>query len=88
MPSSEGRLLSPVNIVKGKKTNEGYRDLPDIDISVQGQDANSACHGIVTAAQALRIELDLGFIWRHKEGAAFPGERARLHIKPAKRAAI
>lgn len=74
------RQLVPVNMVKGRKDDEGYSHLPDIDVSVQGQDANAACRAIVTAAQGLGMALDLSFMWRHKEGAAYPGERARLTI--------
>lgn len=74
------RQICPVNVVKGKKTNEGYSHLPDVDISVQGQDSNGACRGIATAAQALRIPVEIGFMWRHKEEAEFPGQRARLRI--------
>lgn len=81
------RRICPVNMVKGKKNDEGYNHLSDINVSVQGQDANGACRGIVTAAQALGFELNIGFMWRHKEGAAFPGERARLHVPAAKRTA-
>lgn len=81
------RKICPVNMVKGKKTDEGYNHLADIDVSVQGQDANGACRGIITAAQALGIPVDIGFMWRHKDGAAFPGERARLQTGAAKRAA-
>lgn len=74
------RQLVPVNMVKGRKNDDGYSHLADISISVQGQDANSACRAIVTAAQGLGLTLDLVFMWRLKEGAAFPGERARLTI--------
>lgn len=74
------RNLVPVNMVKGRKDDEGYSHLADIDISVQGQDANAACRAIMVAAQGLGIGLDLVFMWRHKEGAAYPGERARLVI--------
>jgi hypothetical protein len=81
------RGVCPINLVKGKKTDEGYSHLSDINVSVQGQDANGACRGIVTAAQALGFEVNIGFVWRHKEGAAFPGERARLSIPASKRAA-
>lgn len=72
--------LCPVNMVSGRKEDEGYDYLSDIDISVQGQDSNGACRAVVTAAQALGIALEIGFMWRHKEGAAFPGERARIQI--------
>lgn len=62
-------------MVKGRKEDEGYGYLPEIDISVQGQDANAACRAIVMAAQGLGIGLDVGFMWRPKESAAYPGER-------------
>jgi hypothetical protein len=74
--------LCPVNMVKGRKEDEGYSYLSDIDVSVQGQDANAACRTVVTAAQGLGIALDIGFMWRPKEGAAHPGERARIRISP------
>lgn len=96
--SFEGvRRLCPVNLVAGRKEDEGYGYLSDIDLSVQGQDANSACRAMVVAAQAMGISLDIGFMWRPKENAAYPGERARLQIagtkapeqsKAAKKAAV
>ena len=79
----ELRRLCPVNMVKGRKEDEGYTYLPDIDVSVQGQDANGACRTVVTAAQGLGIAIEIGFMWRHKESAAYPGERARLQITAA-----
>ncbi len=51
--------ICPVNMVKGRKEDEGYGYLPEIDLSVQGQDANGACRGVVTAAQALGMSLDI-----------------------------
>lgn len=74
------RDLVPVNMMQGRKEDEGYSYLTDINVSVQGQDANAACRAIIVAAQGLGIALDLVFMWRHKEGAAYPGERARLVI--------
>lgn len=73
--------ICPVNMVKGRKDDEGYGHLPEIDISVQGQDANGACRAVVTAAQALGMSLDIGFMWRHKEAAAHPGERGRIRLE-------
>lgn len=70
----------PVNMVKGRKEDEGYGHLSDIDISVQGLDANGACQAVVTAAKGLGVELDIGFMWRLKEAAAHPGEKARLKM--------
>ena len=74
------RKLIPVNMVQGRKEDEGFRYLGDIDLSVQGQPANEACRALAIAAQSLRIEVDVTFVWRTKEAAAFPGERARLYI--------
>jgi len=72
--------LCPVNMVKGRKEGEGYRYLADIDISVQGLDANTACRTLVGAAQGLGMALEISFMWRLKEKAAHPGERARLQV--------
>ena len=72
--------ICPVNMIEGRKEDEGYGYLPDIDVSVQGQDANGACRAVVTAAQALGINLDIGFMWRLKESAAYPGERGRIRV--------
>jgi len=74
------RQVFPVNMVRGCKVDDGYRYLADIDISVQGQDANKACLAAVTGARALGVSLDIGFMWRPKAGAKFPGERARLRV--------
>lgn len=72
--------ICPVNMVKGRKEDEGYGYLPEIDISVQGQDANGACRAVVTAAQALGMSLDIGFMWRLKQSAAYPGDRGRIQL--------
>lgn len=80
------RQLCPVNMTKGRKEDEGYSYLSDIDVSVQGQDANAACRTVITAAQGLGLALNIGFMWRPKDTAAYPGERARIQIKGALRA--
>lgn len=74
------RPLSTANIVPGRKDDEGYGYLPDIDISVQGQDANGACRSAVALAQALGAALEIGFMWRLKEAAAHPGARGRILV--------
>lgn len=76
----ELRRICPVNMVNGRKEGEGYGHLSEIDISVQGQDANGACRAILMAAQALGVSLDIGFMWRLKESAAYPGERGRIRV--------
>ncbi len=70
--------LCPANMVNGRKVSEGYHYLSDINVSVQGLPSNAAALAIVTAALKLDIGLDIGFMWRDKEGAEHPGERARI----------
>lgn len=69
-----------VNVVEGHKTDDGYRPVPDLSISVQSLPATEACDALVTVARALGIAVDVSFVWRDKEEAVFPGERARLQI--------
>ena len=76
--------MCPANMVKGRKEDEGYRYLSEVDISVQGQGANGACRAMVTVAQALGIPLDIGMMWRHDEAAAYPGERGRITVNQSK----
>ena len=69
-----------VNMVQGRKQNEGYRYLVEIDVSIQGMPANEACRALILATQRLKAELEITFMWRSKEGAAHPGERACLKV--------
>ena len=69
-----------VPIVEGRKTDRGFEYIPALGVSIQGQNAQDVCVALVTVAQEFGIEVDIGLEWRDKEGAAFPGERARLRI--------
>lgn len=71
--ADEFKQLMVVNYVEGQKQDEGYRHLPDVDVSVQGQDANGAWRAVSHIAQHLGYPLTVKFAWREKEGAAFPG---------------
>lgn len=77
----ELRKTCPVQMVRGRKEDEGYHYLAEIDVSFQGLSANDACNALVFAAQNLRIELEIIVIWRLKEGAAHPGEKGRLNVR-------
>lgn len=74
----ELRRFLIVNWVPGKKEDEGYKFVPDLGISIQGQDANAAWRGAFHIAQQLSCPIEVEFVWRNKEGAAFPGEAARM----------
>ena len=71
-----------VNFAPGKREGDGYEYLPDADVSVQGQDANNAWRGIFHLARQLNVPVEVVFLWRHKDKAAFPGETGRLAVSP------
>ena len=76
--ANELKQLIIVPFVDGQKTKEGYRFLSDVGISVQGQDANGAWKAAYHIAERLSLALTVTFVWREKEGAAFPGVTGRL----------
>jgi hypothetical protein len=80
--SDELKRLVIVNFVPGKKDGDGYEYLPDAAVSVQGQDANNAWRGTLHIAQQLGVSVEVVFLWRHKEKAAFPGESGRFVVAP------
>ena len=74
------KKLMAVNFVDGQKTDEGYRFLADLGISVQGQDANGAWRGVAHIAKKLGLPVTVTFAWREKAGAAFPGVTGSLAL--------
>jgi hypothetical protein len=78
--SADLKKLVIVNFIEGRKSDEGYRVLSDVGLSVQGQDANGAWKGACHVAQQLGYELKATFIWRDKESAAFPGLTGQLSV--------
>ena len=77
---AEFKKLIVVNFVDGQKNDEGYRYLPDVGFSLQGQDANGAWKAAFHIAQQLGYQLSVTFVWREKEGAAFPGVTGRFTL--------
>lgn len=75
---SELRRVVPVNFAQGRKETDGYHFYPDIDLSVQGQDAKTAWQGAYRIAKQLGLRIEVEFQWRTKDGAAFPGVTGKL----------
>ncbi|BBD58587.1 hypothetical protein NIES2109_13630 [Nostoc sp. HK-01] len=65
-------------IVQGEKHDSGFHYLPDVNISVQGVDANLAWRNTFHLLKTLKIPVEIYFEWRNKEGAAYPGEKGKL----------
>jgi hypothetical protein len=76
--AAELKRLVIVPYTATRKEDEGYKYFPEIKMSVQGQDANSAWKAAFHVAQQLRLPIEVEFIWRQKQGAAHPGEVGRL----------
>jgi hypothetical protein len=72
--------ISPANIVKGRKEDEGYHYLPEGDLSVQYQDANGACRSLIAMARELDLAVEVELMWREKEGAERRGETAVIRM--------
>lgn len=79
--ANELKQLVIIPFIDGQKVDEGYRFLSDLGISIQGQDANGAWKASYYIAQKLGLELTATFVWREKEGAAFPGVTGRFSVR-------
>ena len=75
------RQLVIVNSVEGRKEDEGFAYLPEIDLSIQGQDANSAWKAAYHIARQADFPIRADFVWRHKPGALYPGKAASLYSR-------
>ena len=76
----EIRRLARSKMVRGRKLDQGFVHYPELDVSMQRRDADTACRGIAALATHLGAEIDIGFEWREKEGSRHPGDRGRLRI--------
>ena len=71
-------LAKPISMVKDRKTDKGYTYLPELGVSLQGANPNSTVRAIISASKSLELALDIGFEWREKDGAEYPGQRGRI----------
>jgi hypothetical protein len=74
-----GRLIL-ANFVAGRKEDEGYEYIPDLDLSIQGQDADHIWKCIYHIAQRIGCQVEVVFMWRAKPKAEHPGETGRLAV--------
>lgn len=74
--------LTLSNVVKGENNTSGFHYLPEVNISVQGVDANHAWRNTLHLAKNLKVAVEVYFEWRDKEGAAYPGEKSKLIWMP------
>lgn len=81
-PFEAVRNATHANLRRGRYEENGYKYLPEADLSIQGVDANLACDHSFRLAKAMNVSLKVTFEWRDKEGAAHPGETGVIEWSP------
>jgi hypothetical protein len=75
--------VTHAQIRKGDHSGDsGYHYVPEIDISIQGVDANHAWLYSLRLAQYLKVPLIARIEWRYNEKAAFAGEMGVIEWRP------
>ncbi len=74
--------ISSAHIRLGRYEEDGFHYLADADLSIQGVDSNQAWSHALGLARHLRTSIRVKFEWRHKVGAARPGQAALLEWSP------
>lgn len=70
--------LLVANHVAGQKTDNGYKHLKSVGLSVQGQNANNAWKAVAHLAKAVGLKVHARFTWSQDPKAAKPGQSAQL----------
>lgn len=73
-------MLSIANAEVGIKEDNGYKFLPDVGISVQGQDSNAAFRQAYILAVLNGIKFSVHFNWQNNEKAAYPNLRGYMEF--------
>lgn len=74
--------VSSAHIRPSRYEQDGFHYLAEADLSIQGVDSNQAWSHALGLARHLRLPIRVKFEWRHKDGAARPGEAAVLEWSP------
>lgn len=76
------RKASGANLRKGRFERDGYKYLPQADLSIQGVAAKLAWSHSLRLARALNVPVRLEIEWHDKPEAMHPGETANLEWIP------
>ncbi|MGE0295016.1 MAG: hypothetical protein AB7P97_21930 [Hyphomonadaceae bacterium] len=79
------RRASGANLRQGRFESDGYRYLPEADLSIQGCDSNHSCERAFNLAKAMNLPLSVTFEWRDKEEASHPGQTGLIEWQPDKK---
>lgn len=73
-------MLSVANAALGPKSDNGYKFLPDVGISVQGQDSNGAFRQAYQLAVLNGLKGEVFFNWQNNGKAAYPNARGYIEF--------
>lgn len=73
-------MLSIANAEVGQKEDNGYKFLPDVGLSVQGQDSNAAFRQTYQLAMFSGIKFSVLFNWQNNEKAVYPNRRGYMEL--------
>lgn len=80
MTKEQIRKLIICNYVAGKKEDHGYKYLEDVGVSVQGQDANNAWKATYHILKAIKVPVEVQFVWQENPKAAAPGSSGKFLV--------
>ncbi len=69
-----------VNAAVGEKTENGYKFLPEVGLSVQGQDSNAAFRQAYQLAEMHGITFEIWFAWQDNDKAAYPNRQGVFEL--------
>ncbi len=72
--------VSSIGMIKGEKTDGGYKFYEQMGISIQGQSANDCWKACSDICSLIDATIEVLVQWRDNEKAAYPGQKARLLI--------
>lgn len=73
-------MLQIANAAIGEKTENGYKHLASIGLSVQGQDSNAAFKQACQLAVLNGIKFTIFFSWQNNEKAPYPNQRGYMEL--------
>ena len=80
MDSAKLDQLIKCNHMVGKKEDNGYKYIGEVNMSVQGQDANHAWSTIYAILLAIKMPTEVNFVWQDNPKAAMPSAPGKLVV--------
>lgn len=76
------QMITTFNIKVGKYEDEGFDYVPEIGVSIQKVDSNTAYKGILAISKKLSIPFSIYFQWLDKPQIEIPGGKGLLSWNP------